>query len=464
MIQMDGTIGGVLLGGVLSPSWSYLSITGSTALSLALLPVVSLAVASRYRRLLPATSLNPLLLLYLIFTMTAFFVSPLPTHSLPRLITVSGGMIVLLALYVWIDSYTRLVWLVRGVVLAGGVVALIGLLTVEWPYQYLYDLRPWLSRLPRLPGIVSISPNALAGLLVLLIPLTWTVRRSESSRFFRFSLYLAGGIMVVMLLLVQSRNGWLALLAAWVAYRLWGRLPFAVLAIPLGLLIILPFTLNLWPEQARARLEEHVALVDDATKSGEADEPSWLCRLEIWRVAGQMIADYPALGAGLYAFDPVSRANYTYAVVAPEAPLVHSHNWFLQTATSLGVLGALLLAGIWGVTLWGLWQQRPQWPSVANHLPAVVGAALVGCLCFNVFDLSAWEQKGGVFIWFLLAMALRLSSERPVLPLRVAGVIFIVWLLLLASPVGQENRQRLRMDRAHFAADYAKTSRPMAPE
>lgn len=418
-----------------------------------------------------ATPLNPFILLYLIFTLTAFVVSPLPERSLPYLIQAGGGVSGFLIVYAWLDRPARLRWLLQAMVLAAGALSLAGFFLVEWPSQYLFDLRLALTHLPHLPLPFSIHPNAIAGALLPPLCLAWGVWRFRLSRWQRAWLIVAVALMSLMLLLTQSRNAWLALLAAWVAYQVWGRFRFVYFAIGLGVLIALPFAVNLLPAAGLSHLERGVAFVDNASKSGESDEPSWLSRLEIWRVAGQTLADYPAVGVGLYAFEPMSRANYVYAVVSPQLNFTHAHNLFWQTTVNLGIMGLLTAVCLWGATLWGLWQRQPQlaldgvgWTAVdwtAVDWTAVVGAAFISSLWFNLFDLIAWEMKAGVTIWLLLAVAMRLSpAQKTYKASGLAGVVLAAWLILLLSPSGQGNWQRLQLDQARFTQT---TAPPMSP-
>lgn len=399
------------------------------------------------------TPLNPFILLYLIFTLIAFVVSPLPLRSLPYLVQVGGGILGFLFVHAWLNSPARLRWLLQVMVLAAGALALAGLFLVEWPAQYLFDLRPLLTHLPDLPFPFAIHPNAMAGALLPPFCLAWGLWRSAMPRTQRVWLAASLALMGLMLLLTQSRNAWLALLAAWVSYRLWGRFRFAYLAIGLGLLIALPFAVNLLPEASLTRLGQGVAFMDNASKSGEADEPSWLSRLEIWRVAGQTLADYPAVGAGLYAFEPVSRANYIYDIIPPEFKITHAHNLFWQTAVNLGLIGLFTMLAVWSATLWGLWQREPQLQLAGGDWTAVVAAALISSLWFNLFDMVAWEMKAGVFIWLLLAVAMRLNPTQKTdrRATLFIGAVLTVWLVLQLTPIGRENRQRLQLDRARFA-------------
>ncbi|MFO7538612.1 MAG: hypothetical protein R6X32_11210, partial [Chloroflexota bacterium] len=128
------------------------------------------------------TSLNPFILLYLIFTLTAFVISPLPEHSLPYLIQAGGGAAGFLAVYAWLNRPARLRGLLQGLVWAGGALALAGLFLVEWPAQYLFDLRPLLNQLPRLSTSFSIHPNAMAGAILPPLCLAGGVRQLKLSR------------------------------------------------------------------------------------------------------------------------------------------------------------------------------------------------------------------------------------------------------------------------------------------
>jgi putative inorganic carbon (HCO3(-)) transporter len=399
------------------------------------------------------TPLNPLILLYLTLTLISFLISPLPQRSWPYLIQAAGGVAGFLIVYAWLDRPARLRWLLQRMVWAAGALSLAGLFLVEWPSQYLFDLRPFLARLPHLPLPFFIHPNAMAGALLPPFCLGWGLYRLEMSPGRRTLLTVSIALMALMLLLTQSRNAWLGLLAAGAVYKLWGRFRFAYFALGVGVLIALPLTVNWLPESGLTWLEQSVARMDDASKAGEADDPSWLSRLEIWRVAGQMAADYPALGAGLYVFEPVSRANYRYVILPPEFSFTHTHNLFWQTAVNLGVVGLLTALAMWGVALAGLWRRRPQLALDGGDWTAVVGAALVSSLWFNLFDLVSWEMKAGVVIWLLIAVALRLSpAQKRAKTTLLAGVLLMMWLILLLSPLGRENWRRLQLDQAQFGA------------
>jgi O-antigen ligase len=54
-------------------------------------------------------------------------------------------------------------------------------------------------------------------------------------------------------------------------------------------------------------------------------------------------------------------------VVSPRFNFTHAHNLFLQTAVNLGLVGLLVMVGLWGLVLWGLWQRQPQMSQVGKR-------------------------------------------------------------------------------------------------
>ncbi|MCI0396706.1 MAG: O-antigen ligase family protein, partial [Chloroflexi bacterium] len=188
---------------------------------------------------------------------------------------------------------------------------------------------------------------------------------------------------------------------------------------------------------------------------------SWLSRLEIWGNAGRMMADYPVVGAGLYAFDPVSRANYVYQLFSPNSRLTHAHNLALQTGATLGWGGLLALVGLWVVIMAGLWRAgRLLAEPRGRRLAAVLGASLAGYLVFNCFDTITLGQKPGLLVWLVLAgggaLAGRLErGKAPVMPGRWTDLLvaapLLLFLLLLPTPALARNRANLALDRVRLA-------------
>jgi O-antigen ligase len=407
----------------------------------------------------PLPHLTPFLLVYLILALIAYVLSPLPAMSLPRLMVLAGGVFGYFAASAWLTSAWRLRLFLGGMALFGAGLAIIGLFTMQWPERYVFDLRPLTNTIPHLSGDFSLNHNALSGMLLILLPIAWGMARQGSR--FRGLFWLAAALMAFLLLLTQSRNAWLALLIGAAAAFVWGRVRFTWVALLLAILVLIPFTLNLWPEAVMARTQDQLSVIDTATKTGLPAPQSWLSRLEIWSVAQQAIRDYPVWGTGLSTFVPVSRANYIFTVLSPTFDFTHAHNLFLQTALNLGLAGVLAVCGLWVCTLAGLWQQKPALVTTWSGWTAVLGAAAVGYLWFNLFDMLALDQRQGVVVWLLLAVASRFSPEPAPAPqpwLKVgqwSPVLLMVGLCL--SPAAPRNWHFLQLDAARFAGQVPDT-------
>ncbi|MBK9053705.1 MAG: O-antigen ligase family protein [Chloroflexi bacterium] len=402
----------------------------------------------------PTPIIAPFLLFYLLFALIAYVLSPLPAMSLPRLMILAGGVFGFYAVSAWLNSSFRLTLFLGGMALFGAALAVVGLFTMQWPERYVIDLRPLTNLLPHLSGDFSLNHNAMSGMLLILLPialaLAWQGVR------YRGLFWLAAALMAFLLLLTQSRNAWLALLIGAAACFIWGRVRFIWVALLFATLALIPFTLNLWPQAIMARTQDQLSVIDTATKTGLPPPQSWLLRLEIWSVARQTIEDYPVWGTGLSTFVPVSRANYVFTELSPTFDFTHAHNLFLQTALSLGLAGVMALMGIWVGSLWGLWQPRPALTIAWSGWAAVLGAAAVAYLWFNLFDMLALDQRQGVIVWLLLAVVSRLHPEPASVVaspwLRVgqwSPVMLMVGLCL--SPAASRNWHFLQLDEARFA-------------
>jgi O-antigen ligase len=414
----------------------------------------------RLGRLLPATPLDPWIALYLFFTGLAFLLSPLPTLGLSKLtVSVAGVAGYYLVAERLEERPAAIRALVVALAVAAGMLALTGLFTLEWPSRQVIEMEWLTSRLPHLSGPLEVNGNEMAGTLLLLapFPLAWLARPGRPRlRPLPIAVLL---LVALVFLLTQSRGAVLGLMGAALAWLVWGRLRLRWLALLAALLVLLFAFLarpgvqeSGWP----ARLLQEL---DAGSKTGDAI--SWLGRLEIWRAAGQMLLDYPVVGAGLYTFDPVSRANYVYEVVSPGLPLTHAHNLWLEMGATAGWPGMLAFAGLWATAVAWLWRAGGR-PATAR-LPAVFGASLSGYLTFSLFDVLSFGQRPGFLIWLVLAGAVALGRPgpqaarspgrvtRPAALGRAAPLLPLLLLAVLAlSPAMQANLAHLRLDRSRL--------------
>lgn len=446
---------------------------GLTAAGLVLLLLI-LINPRRYipGSILPGSPINSYLLVFLLLTGVAYVVSPLPQVSLPKLTVTILGAITFFLLFPRLNKPERVERLVTILAVCSGPVALAGFFTLEWPERQIINLQPITDLLPHLSGSFSVNFNEMAGTLLMIFPFVLAAFRKQEGRFKKtfFSLNLL--LLISLLFFTQSRGAFLGLLVIGLTWWGWGRLSLrkimpVFIIFSLGLLLII-LLIGLSP----ADVFDWLSTLDAGSKQGDAPPNSWLSRIEIWQVAGGMLADYPVIGSGLYTFDPVSRANYYYETILPSFNPTHAHNLFLQAGASLGIGGLLALIGIWGTTLLRLWQTGCSNDGRIQRLSAVFAASTVGYLFFNLFDTITFGQKPGLFTWIILAGSIGLSQlareqstpiVQPSLITRGRSVVgnlisfapLLMLIILLLSPALPRNLANLKLDQARFQTQSA---------
>lgn len=426
------------------------------ALLFALALLSALLWLYRQGRLLPTAFDRPLLI-YFGLSAVALLLSPLPADSLRRMTTLFLG----LSGYYGLVSYLAhhgggraVTATVRMLPVLGAGVALAGLLAVRWPARFLLDVQFVTARLPHLCGDFTMHHNPLAGALVLLgLPGIFAWRRAPS-RGGRQLLAVALGLVLLALALTQSRNALLSLIVGLAGGLLWQRGRFRWLVVLYAILLVVPLVLGLLPGTAHQSLYASLGWLDGSSKGGPATDQSWPARLEMWRAALHLLRDYPALGAGLFQFEAVSRANEVYPSIRPDLSFSHAHNLWLQSGAGLGWPGWLAAALLWLAVLYHLGRATEAASPHVRWAGSALGAALVGYLTFNTFDLLALEQRAGLLVWLLLALiAAFVHAYTPVpagslwrcLPLAPLA------LLLCLLPWLPRNLAHLQMDRVRLA-------------
>lgn len=192
-------------------------------------------------------------------------------------------------------------------------------------------------------------PNALAGALLLLLPLlaawNWQARArfTVGARLFICGLLLIGAALC--LYWSGSKGGWALALLLSLVVLLRQSLP-AALKWGLIALVLFGGGLGLYVKN-RAYVERGATSV--------------VARFDYWRAAGRTIAAKPLFGCGPGAFGVVYAA-----IKKPESEMARlAHNDYLQQASDSGVLGAVAYASFVGGVLWiGFRQSRAGGTSV----------------------------------------------------------------------------------------------------
>jgi len=197
-------------------------------------------------------------------------------------------------------------------------------------------------------------------------------------------------------LLTQSRNGWLSLAVAMVAWAIWqsrGRTRWALAAV---IIVIVIGGAAVW-----TRVSHLAAPIVGAGLSSDVES-----RVELWSRAISMIEDFPFTGVGMNGFRRVMPVMYPAFLTPPDHDVAHAHNQLLQTGTDLGLpgligyLAVLLVVAAMLVRAWrGTGDARLRW------IAAGLGAGFLAFFGFGMADAIALGAKLGVVFWAALALA-----------------------------------------------------------
>ena len=275
-------------------------------------------------------------------------------------------------------------------------------------------------------NFIFANPNDLAALTLPILAMSIAVLQGEKEKkkfreggWIRLSA-LAGVILLpLMIMVTQSRGGILALftmgLLVLVQYRKEAR-SFAVLVLVAGVIALAA------PSSVWTRLGGLSNVGDDSETAAQVDvEGSADQRLEIWKVAGAMIADNAVTGVGLGGYTK-SHSEYArsseFNVIARGTR--DTHSIYLNVMAETGVVGFILLMGM---MLSALWQGRRAVKDLETRDP---GAAKqmqtlnIGLIAFMQAGIFASLHRVAFLYLYLaiLSTAIFAFGSQTGLPLR----------------------------------------------
>jgi Flp pilus assembly protein TadD/O-antigen ligase len=280
-------------------------------------------------------------------------------------------------------------------------VPLLFLSGLQWigydPFQLVTDARsPIYATLGR--------ANFVGAYLALLLPLTLVLALGATNRLAQIGLVLLALGQLAFVGLTLARAAWLAtamgllvLLMGWAwprlsnAGRRWLVIGTGLLLASGGLLVVRGLLL--------------------------ADAGSIAARRTIWQTTLTLIGERPFLGHGLD-----SLAIQFMRVFPPELVYYQgrqvfvdrAHNWLLDTAVTLGVLGLLATLWLWGMVFWlgwrALWRAQTEGERERRLLLLGCLAALAGHLTGNLFSFDV--APTAVVVWLLLGVVVALAGGQ----------------------------------------------------
>jgi putative inorganic carbon (HCO3(-)) transporter len=287
-----------------------------------------------------------------------------------------------------------------GVVVLGSAFSLLAPFMVKWETHKVTFLPDWLYQ--RFTILVSdtVNPSVLAGSLVLLIPFplaillfTWPTL----SKKYRGFLLVSSILMILVLILTQSRGGWLTffiLLVILPVFR-WRHGWIGLIIFGCGF-IILNYQFGF----------KHVLDLLIASKTLQSLDG----RIEVWSRAIYMIKDFSWTGIGFGLFGDVADQMYPF-IQFPPGTIVHAHNLFLQIALDLGIPGLIAWLGTWLLVLYAGWRlyrigchRKDQW---VVGLGVAILCSQVALGVFGISDAPNWGMIRTVpIVWAVWGLAM----------------------------------------------------------
>lgn len=267
------------------------------------------------------------------------------------------------------------------------------------------------------PGLAQLSthPNQLAALISFFLPLLVSLLAGRGPRpsrhLWRVALALVALLVVAILVLTQSRGGWIAtaaglfaLAALWAAVLPPSRARRGLrLVIAVGVLAALAVVVWIGP----TTLWE--LWLNPPADTAVGTLRTLGVRRAIWPWAATAIADFPFTGVGLGAFRQVVFRLYPLPPW-PDYDLGHAHNIFLQTALDTGLTGLVAYLAVLFVAAavgWRVARRDPGFRAISLGLLA----GLVALHVFGLADALVLGAKPAIVFWFALGLLAAMNKE-----------------------------------------------------
>lgn len=343
---------------------------------------------------LEKTKISMPIIIYFIIMIVSTFTSMNFMGSVRDLAIHMGGLCFLLVMYSTVDSKDSFNKIMTTIVFSATLLALHGL------YQYIIgvDVDPAWVDVESSPDIrtrvysVFMNPNVFAEYLVMVIPISVGLFWYNKKPFKKVLFLGTTGIMVLSLLLTQSRGGWLGFAFSALVFILLVDRRLLLLAVPVavGGIFFLPSSI----------LNRIMSIFNLADSSNDY-------RFRMWNIAIQMIKDNFAVGVGLGhqpfkdIFGTHSRTLNTY----------HAHNSFLQIFAELGIVGiATFIFLLFMVFKYGVLKLTKTEDKYFRYVGAGVMAGLAGVFMHGFFETVLYIPKIILMFWIMVTFIITLAK------------------------------------------------------
>ena len=351
------------------------------------------------RKLVERTVLDLGILILVIQVFTTCLVVPDVTFSLGKI----AGVVFGIALFYAVVALLKTEKLIKaGIILfiiGGFIFSCIGILgMIRYSGKYLDELFKISTLIPKLnfklPGAEEgFHPNAVGGILILIIPLYFILifscrQRKEQNPLGRIKkrpIFIPGLIglvvMSIVLILTQSRGSWIGLIISCIILFMLGKkgkkwgLIFVFLFIFVYIMLIGFNKIPLSIEEMEGKLD---------------------LRIKTWNFAVEVIGEHPVFGIGMNQLRKDPLLHYTRA---------HAHNHLLHTGSELGIPGLVAYLAILmgaGFMCYEVWRKsNARW---MRMVALGLGCGQLAHFIFGMADSIPLGAKVGIFFWFSLAL------------------------------------------------------------
>jgi len=215
----------------------------------------------------------------------------------------------------------------------------------------------------------------------------------------------SAGLFLLLLLLTQSRSGYLGFAIGFLFFLLaplQKRAPRAsLLLLGCGLLLLIITTTVFGPT---AVLESVVAPVGVESEDFTSGAASLSGRVEIWSRALYGLHDFPLTGMGMNNFRRLAPLLYPLFLFPLDYDIAHAHNHLLQAGLDLGLPGLIAYLAIWGLAAALLRQVWRRGVLLEQALALGSAAGLLAHFVYGITDVVALGSRPGFLFWFLLGL------------------------------------------------------------
>jgi tetratricopeptide (TPR) repeat protein/O-antigen ligase len=306
-------------------------------------------------------------------------------------------------------------WAMNVFCLASLVVTALSLLGMEAPWEKVFSLPQVYEKLPhliqRIPEGGGFHPNKVGHTLAMLIPVPvalflWppSLVKGKARPLYRLALGVSLLVMVLTLLITQSRMGFLALAIALATMGLFRKRWF-LLGLPAAVILV---SLVLFYHRVSPDF-----FINYMTTN----------RWDVWRQTMFLIREYPFTGKGFDLLQVVGEFSYPYSLLSTPHTLFsvwvadnwycHAHNIFLETWADLGILGILAFVALLGAFV--LVARKVFTSCVDDDLRFYaigLSCAFVAFVVCGLYD-AAFElgTKPSLALWAIMGLMLAIESR-----------------------------------------------------